>query len=229
MRLGPLGIDTMVRFFLLALVLANAAYFAWSDGLLAPYGFAPDTQREPQRLAQQIQPQALRVLSPAEFQALQTQISAAQAPRECLTLGPFDEAQTAIVRKALDGALPAGAWQLNASHIAPRWIIYMGPYTSADMLSKKRAELATLNLHIDALNNPALEPGFSLGGFETKALADAELLRLNGRGIHTAHVVQELQESTAYQLRLPAADAAQKARLADLRVQLGNRLPKPCS
>ena len=57
---------TMLRLTVLLLLLANAAYFAWSQGLLAPWGFAPAQQSEPQRLAQQIKPQALAVLSREE-------------------------------------------------------------------------------------------------------------------------------------------------------------------
>lgn len=51
---------------MLLLVLANAGYFAWSKNLLAPYGFAPASQSEPHRLAQQIHPEALRITVPPE-------------------------------------------------------------------------------------------------------------------------------------------------------------------
>jgi hypothetical protein len=57
----------MLRLLVLILILANGAYFAWSEGLLRAYGFAPAQQREPQRLAQQIKPEALRVLSAGEL------------------------------------------------------------------------------------------------------------------------------------------------------------------
>lgn len=56
----------MLRLLVLLLVLGNAGYFAWTRGLLAPYGFAPAVQTEPQRLTQQIRPEALRILSPLE-------------------------------------------------------------------------------------------------------------------------------------------------------------------
>ena len=53
----------MLRLLVLLLLLANGAYFAWSKGLLAPYGFAPVSQSEPQRMAQQIRPEAIHILS----------------------------------------------------------------------------------------------------------------------------------------------------------------------
>lgn len=60
----------MLRLLVLALLLANAGYFAWTKDLLAPYGFAPATQSEPQRLTQQIRPEAMRILTPPATPAL---------------------------------------------------------------------------------------------------------------------------------------------------------------
>jgi hypothetical protein len=54
----------MLRLLVLLLILANGLYFAWSEGMLRAYGFAPAQQREPQRLTQQVRPEAIRVLTP---------------------------------------------------------------------------------------------------------------------------------------------------------------------
>jgi len=51
----------MLRAAVLVLLLANAGYYAWSQGLLRSWGWAPPEQSEPQRLEQQIQPENLRV------------------------------------------------------------------------------------------------------------------------------------------------------------------------
>jgi len=56
----------MLRLALLTLLLANAGYFAWSQGLLTAWGLAPAQQSEPQRVEQQIRPESLRVLSAGE-------------------------------------------------------------------------------------------------------------------------------------------------------------------
>jgi hypothetical protein len=61
----------MLRALVLALLLANAGYLAWTRGLLADYGFAPTAQSEPQRLTQQIRPEAMRLLSPDEARQLE--------------------------------------------------------------------------------------------------------------------------------------------------------------
>jgi hypothetical protein len=219
----------MLRLLLLALFLANGAYFAWSKGLLRAYGFAPAEQSEPQRLAQQIQPEALRILSGPEFKKIEEQVQADLNPKECLQTGPFDEAQGAVLRKTLETSMPAGSWQLDALQVPARWIVYMGKYPSAEVLTKKRAELGAFNIKIEALNNPALEPGLSLGGFDTQAAATQELARLNQRGIRTAHVVQERLESKVFQLKLPAVTEALKPKLNDVKPALAGKALKPCS
>lgn len=53
----------MLRWAIILLLLANAGYFAWSHGHLDGLGLAPVEQREPKRLAQQVAPEALRLLN----------------------------------------------------------------------------------------------------------------------------------------------------------------------
>jgi hypothetical protein len=52
----------LLRPLVLLLLLANLAFFAWSQGHLRMLGFGPAQQAEPQRLTQQLRPQLLRVL-----------------------------------------------------------------------------------------------------------------------------------------------------------------------
>lgn len=66
----------MLRLLVLLLVLANAGYFAWSQGLLGAWGFAPAATGEPQRLRQQIKPEALRILRENEVRRLDLQLLA---------------------------------------------------------------------------------------------------------------------------------------------------------
>lgn len=55
----------MLRIFVLLLLLANAGFFAWQQGMLQPLvgsmGIAGGSQREPERLAQQVNPELLVV------------------------------------------------------------------------------------------------------------------------------------------------------------------------
>jgi hypothetical protein len=220
----------MLRLLVLILILANGLYFVWSDGWLRAYGYGPAVQSEPQRLSQQLHPEALRKLTPAEAKRVDAQVAADQAPKECLLAGPFDEAQTTVLRRALESALESGNWQFDTVTVPARWIVYMGKFANADAMAKKRAELAVMNIVPQALANPDLELGFSLGGFDTQAAANTELARLmSQRGIRTAKVVQERAEGPQHQLKLPALTAEQKARLNDLRPALAGRPLRPCA
>lgn len=54
----------MLRLAVVLLLLANAGYYAWTQGLLREWGLAPVDESEPQRLQQQIAPNNLRLLPP---------------------------------------------------------------------------------------------------------------------------------------------------------------------
>lgn len=56
----------MLRIVFLLLVLSNAGYYLWSHGHLAGMGLAPVVQSEPQRLQEQIKPEALTIDKPAQ-------------------------------------------------------------------------------------------------------------------------------------------------------------------
>ena len=219
----------MLRVLVLILFLANGAYYAWSQGLLRAYGLAPAQQGEPQRLAQQVQPQALRLLSASELRQAQAQAQAEREPKECLQAGPLEAQQQAHLEHALAAALPAGSWQFVPLQLPARWIVYMGKYGSAEALSKKRAELVLFGLKPRGLQNPALEPGLSLGAYDTQAEAAAALSQLQQRGVRTARVLQERAALNALTLRLPALGAAQKAQLGGVHGALAGTALLPCS
>jgi hypothetical protein len=151
------------------------------------------------------------------------------APKECLQAGPFDDAAAGVLRTALETSLPPGSWQLDAVAQPARWIVYMGKYPNAEVLQKKRAELANMNLKLETLSNPALEIGISLGGFDTQIAANAELARLNLRGIRTARVVLEREATQVLQLKLPAVTEAMKARLESLRPAMAGNAFRKCN
>lgn len=54
----------MLRWMLALVVVANLLFLAWSQHWLAPLGLGPVSQSEPQRLSQQMHPEAI-VLRPA--------------------------------------------------------------------------------------------------------------------------------------------------------------------
>jgi hypothetical protein len=243
----------MLRLTVIVLLLANAGYYAWSQGHLAEWGLAPAPQGEPQRLQQQIRPEAVRLAGepvrpparPASVAATVPEPSAAQASAEappasvpateparpageCLQAGVFDEEQANALRRAA-AALPQGSWSLQRTAIPGRWMVYMGKFADADALAKKRAELRELGISYDRPSNASLEPGLSLGRFSTEEAAQRGLGNLAAKGVRSAKVVQERPDTPGYQLRLPSVDDALRSQLEVLRPAMAGKTLKPCS
>jgi hypothetical protein len=247
----------MLRMLVLALLLANAAYLAWTQGLLAASGFAPVRQAEPERLALQIRPEAMLLVTPGPARpparlaatlpaassaapsaapfavnaAVRAAIGAA-APTpgaQCLQVGAFTEKQAALLRQRLRASLPADSWSFESSGESVRWIIYMGKYISRDAMNRKRLKLEQLGLSFEAPASPLLNPGLSLGSFGAKADAENALAQIAKRGLRSAKVVLEHPELPTQWLRLPQADAPLRAKLESLKPLLADKSWQPCS
>ncbi|WP_394791386.1 SPOR domain-containing protein [Rhodoferax sp.] len=222
----------MLRGLVLFLLLANGLYFAWSHNLLAAYGLAPAQQSEPQRMEQQLHPEMVVLLPPHSADAPPAPVAVAASapaePTECLTAGLFDMARGTTLAQALATALPTGTWSMEESVEPGRWIVYMGRYPNADMVDRKKAELRGMRVKYEAPPS-AMEPGLSLGGFDNEAAATKLLGEVTQHGVRTARVVQEHPEVRGMQLRLPAVDAAMKARLDTLKSALGGKALRACA
>jgi hypothetical protein len=216
----------MLRLLVLLLLLANAAFFAWSQGLLLAWGLGPTQQAEPQRVQQQVRPEALRILPPGELRQVEAAVAQAPRPPECLQSAVLDAAQLAPLRTVLE-AWPAGSWSLQSVAEPARWIIYMGKYTGAEQVARKRAELRQRGITFEA-PAPELEPGLSLGSFPNEAAANAQLADLAEKGVRTARVVQERPEQNGQRLVLPAVDDTLRPRLDEIRFALASKPLRPC-
>ncbi len=238
----------MLRLAVIALLLANAGYYAYTQGWLRSAGLVTPEQAEPQRLQQQIRPETLKVLraqgatnnptpppapaaAPAADTAASTPAPTTAAPAdagECLQAGVFDDKQAAALRTAA-AALPAGSWSLEPTPITGRWMIYMGRFDDQDTLDKKRAELRARKVDFDRAGG-TLELGLSLGRFSTEEAAQRGLTALNAQGVRTARVIQERQAATGFILKLPAVTDAQRQQwLATLRPAMAGKTLGSCS
>jgi hypothetical protein len=222
----------MLRIALLILLLANAGYFAWSQGALTSLGWAPQQHNEPERLQQQLRPETLQLKPPAAVAnapapgvAATAPAPAAPAPVEappaqdgpaqCLQAGIFDDDASDTLRRALVLQFPEGSWKLDAITQPGRWMVYMGKFADNQALEKKRAELVARKLDHDRAGG-ALEPGLSLGRFSSEEAATRELTQLVRQGVRSARVVQERPDKHGFVLRLPAATPALRAQLEAL-------------
>jgi hypothetical protein len=211
----------MLRLLLLLLVCANAVYFTWSEGWLAVYGWAPLSQREPQRLAQQLQPEAIRIISEQEA-------ARKPPPPVCLESADMELAQADQVRSAVQAVLPASAWEMQELPQTARWVVLMGPYPNAADLEKKRTELRKLSVSFRELTGTPLAPGLVLGSFEDQALADTALKKMVDRGVRSARVVHQTPPAR-YRLRLPTLEDSLQNGLADVKAALPGQTLQACA
>lgn len=217
----------MLRLFALLLLLANAGYFAWSQGHLRPLGWGPVAQREPERLAQQLEADKLR-LEGAPVPAAPTPPLASTAPAttapaptaeptRCQLVSGLSATQASALTAALTQAgLDNSRWTLDESVLPERWIVYVGKFPSTDLLNRKKTELRSLRVEFRDVSTPALQPGLALGTYSTESAAQTALQELGRAGVRSAKVTREREEQRSATLRLPALGEADHARLDPL-------------
>jgi hypothetical protein len=194
----------MLRWAVLLLLVANGVLFAWSRGWLgdAPGGDA----REPERVAHQVRPEAVRLLSaPGPAAAL-------AATPSCVEAGPFRAGEAAAAEQAVASMLPAGSWSRVQVERPGRWILYMGRFPNGEALAARRAELANQRVDAEALQGqPEYEPGLVLSTHESTAAAEAALERLAQRGVRGARVLMLAAPATDVLLRVDRGGPEQRA------------------
>ena len=233
----------MLRAVIVLLLLANLAFFAWTQGWLdSVVGVRSIGDREPERLLRQVRPELVRVLPPgrpasatappaaASASEPVSGIDAAPAVLACLESGPFTEAERGPAQAAAQRAVPGPGW-VEVKSVAPgAWLVYMGRYASAQALTRKADELKRRRLAFEVIRDgSALEPGLSLGRFNDRTRATNALDAFTQQGVRTARVVELTAESSRHWLRHDRVEAGAAARLAAGRdVVLGKAL-LPCN
>ena len=241
----------MLRWLLMALLAANLAFFAWTQGWLdSVVGVRASGDREPGRLALQVRPDSVVILTPNAAATAAAAASAASATppasgtspassasvasgaqrsTSCWEAGPFTAPQLASAEAVLAGVMPAGAWSRVPVDAPGSWTVYMGPYPSADLRSKKEAELKRRGLKFEPLQLPPeltaeqrkslgaqLIPGLSFGRYTSMAAAEVALSEFNASGVHSARVVELLKPYAAQSLRVAQAEPSLATRLEGL-------------
>jgi hypothetical protein len=196
----------MLRAFLAALIIVNVVFFSWTRGWLdGVIGLSSQHDREPQRLAAQVAPEALQILPP-------TTLVQRTPPPLCLEAGPFTPAELPQAELALRRALPEGGWSLTTLQRPGSWMVYMGRYTSRETMQRRAEELRRREVAFEEVRNlPDYEPGFIFGRYNSAADAQDSLRRLTEQKVRFARVVQLEPPSTRHMLRIARADAQTQA------------------
>jgi hypothetical protein len=142
---------------------------------------------------------------------------------KCVEAGPFSATEFASAEANVRHVLPAGSWSGNTVSIQGLWLVYMGPYSDADMLERKQAELRRIKgLNFEEVRTPAnLAMGISLGRYNKQDDADAALVTFRNRGIRTAKVVNVRPTMDVQVLKVPKASVSMQVALAGLKLPQG--------
>ena len=208
----------MLRLLLLALIVANLGFYSWTQGWLdGVVGIRATGDREPERLARQLRPEAVVILPPESAASS----AATAATPACLEAGPFSPTELVAAITSLKQLLPAaaeGGWAEVKTETRGSWIVYLGKFADAEGLAKKEQELKRLKLDFEIMRSPpTLERGLSLGRFDQRAVADKALERFTQQGVRTARVVELSPPGSASMLRAARADAELATQLAALK------------
>lgn len=227
----------MLRLVAIALLLANAVYFAWTQGFLAGLGMAPVQQSEPERLNAQIEPGTLRLLNGPRAEAedvaqttgaAQTDSPAATPATSCWQASGFTVAQADALRAALGSTgLSEALWQFSEAKSSGRWIVYMGRYNDEQM-EKKKGELRELKIEFREVNLPSAGPGLALGTFSSEESVQQALKDVARKGVRTARAALERPESVSWTLRLPAITDGQRTAIESLGEPLAGKKLQAC-
>lgn len=221
----------MLRTLAILLLLANLAFFAWTQGSLAGLGLAPDDEREPERLAAQIQPETLRLIKAERTDAkglAAPALTPAEPPGSCWQVTGLSLEQATNLGVALrDLGLDDNQWGFTEARSAARWLVYMGRY-DGEQMARKKGELRRLQVEFREANPPLTGPGLVLGTFSSEAAVQQALKDLAKKGVRTARAVLERPEALTMTLRLPALSEAQRARLDGLGDALGGNPVDAC-
>lgn len=246
-----------LRWIVLALLLANVLFFAWSRGWLGPVmGYAPSGDRDPARLTQQLQPEVVRVLPPAAAQAALLAASAAapsaaapasaasaagggassplsSAGSVCLESGALAAAAIEGAERALAAVVPGRGWIRASREVTAQYGVVVGPLAGRDAVTRKGEELGRLRMNFEAVRLPGTAQGqtwLALGRFESQAAAQSALDALVKRGLRTARVAPLRAAGTEWRLRLENLTPEQADPLLAARLDaLGGTGLVPCA
>lgn len=228
----------MLRVLVALLLLANLAFYAWTQGWLdGVVSVRSIGDREPERLARQVRPETVRILPAgaasapsAAASAPSPAASATPATLACLEAGPFSDADMAAAQATAQLALPSGSWVTLRIDRPGAWIVYLGKYANRAVMRNKEDELNRRQLPYEEVrDNPALEPGLSLGRFDQRAGATQAVDRFAQQGLRGARVVELTAASSSQWLRVEKAEPSLATTLAAMKADALGKGFVPCA
>jgi hypothetical protein len=213
-----------VRTLFLLLLVAALGFFAWTR-----FFAAPDPAIDPQPLAQQVQPEKLRIVQESELAKVPPPASPKPKPAPpspppepvplaCLEWGSFSPADAVRAAQRLDPlALGARLAQYRGEETAGWWV-YIPPQANRAAAQKKAAELKKLGVdeYFVVQEEGRQRWAVSLGVFRTEEAAKARLEALRARGVKSALVGQRETHVPKLWFQVRSVEPALHTRLQEM-------------
>jgi hypothetical protein len=229
----------------LFLLLLNLALFAWQRGV---FGHFPDGGREPERIARQIEPERIRILSERDVQVLRERAAQARATtappvppavaavvdlttaQGCVEFGDFLGPELARVETALLKLGLGSRQSTRPVEIPGFYLVYLPPFKTRAEADRAMAELRKSGVKdLAVLNDGPLRYGVSLGSFRDPELAKAHVAAVTKLGARNARLSDKpiAMPATRFQLRELDADAARQ--LGAIAQEFPAQTIRPCT
>jgi sporulation related protein len=217
----------------LLFVLINLLLYAWQQGVFGRY---VETGREPERLARQVEPERIRVLTEREVQKLRERaaptsgaidLNLAQA---CVEFGDFGPTDAARAEKAL-AALATVKQSPRTVETAGWYQVLVPPHKTrveADRHADELRKSGIKDVQVIADNGPN-RFGLSLGVFRDPDGARAHVAALEKLGVKGARVAEKPTSVSAVRYQLRDLDVAAARQLAALRSDFPSQSVRACN
>ena len=210
----------------LLLVAANVGLFAWTYALAPP---DPGTDQRP--LANQIEPGQIRIVSPQELGAAAAVPTARPAQPGCVEWGTFTLAVAPRAEQALEPLALGARLASRRSEETAHWWVYIPPAKDGKAGAQKTvSELKSSGLddyHV-MQEEGKMRWAVSLGVFGTEAAANSRLEAVREKGVRSAQTAPRETVVTKVSLQVREADAATRAKLAEIAQQFPGSELRDC-
>lgn len=229
------------------LLIVNGGLFALHQGYL---GSLIADGHEPQRIANQLHPDKVHILSASAASALTApaptpvpEPAPAPAPAPaplaaarpaliaCTEIGNFEPAEAKRFEEQL-AVLALGDRQSrrNVKEVASH-MVYIPPLADKEAADNKAGELKRIGVtnYFIIQDNSSLRWGISLGVFKTEDAAKNHLANLNRQGVRSARIGARSITSSKMAFQLHDLDAASKARLDSIKAGFPAQDMRQCS
>jgi hypothetical protein len=202
----------------LLLLLANLVLFAWQQGV---FGSAPDAGREPQRLARQIAPEQIHLLTPDQWAALRGTAKGAgegNAKPACVEFGDFDDASLARIQSRLAELGLGDRLQARRVDAVDWFVVYLPAPASRAEAERLAQDLRTRGVRDLVVTGPdsPMPNTILLGSFRDPEQARRHQADLTRRGFKGVQMSERTSGVQATRFEVREADAALAQRLAEI-------------